>query len=194
MHGRYRQGMALNRAFQTHLHFFFRLYKKELRFLILFLGIFLVIHFVYYLFGKTALQTWIISNLTVKPGVALLNLLNSQEHAIANGTYILSKSVSLSILAGCDGSEGIFILISAILAYSTSIKTKLKGLLCGMLYIYTLNLIRIISLFYTAKYYNKYFNIVHGYIGQTFIIVMGCMFFIVWIRQSSEANEQKLYN
>jgi exosortase family protein XrtM len=172
-----------------HLHLFFSLYKKELRFLILFLGVFLVMHFVYYLFGKTALQTWIIYILTVKPGVALINLLTPQEHAIANGTYIISNSVSLSILAGCDGSEGMFILISAILAYSTSIKNKLKGLLYGITYIYTLNLIRIIALFYTAKYYNKYFNVVHGYIGQTFIIIMGCVFFTVWIRKSSLSNE-----
>jgi exosortase/archaeosortase family protein len=53
----------------------------------------------------------------------------------------MSKSVLLSILAGCDGSEGMFILISAILAYSTNIKTKLKGLIYGIAYIYILNLI-----------------------------------------------------
>ena len=181
--------MARDSMFKKHLHLFFRLYRKELRFLVLFLGIFLVMHFLYYVFGKTDLQTWIISILTVKPGVALINLLSPQEHAYANGTLMMSKSVSLSILAGCDGSEGIFILISAILAYSTNIKTKLKGLVYGIMYIYTLNLIRILALFYTAKYYNKYFNIVHGYIGQTFIIVMGCLFFIVWIRKSSPSNE-----
>ena len=185
--------MASNRAFLKHLHFFFRLYKKELRFLVLFIGIFLVMHFLYYLFGKTDLQTWIISILTVKPGVALINLLTPQEHAYANGTFMMSKSVSLSILAGCDGSEGMFILISAILAYSTNIKTKIKGLIYGIAYIYILNLIRIVSLFYTAKYYNKYFNIVHGYIGQTFIIVMGCVFFIIWIRTSSLSNEKLSY-
>jgi exosortase family protein XrtM len=186
--------MTANRAFRHRLHFFFRLYKKELRFLVLFIGIFLVMHFLYYLFGKTDLQTWIISILTVKPGVAIINMLTPQEHAYANGTLMMSKSVSLSILAGCDGSEGIFILISAILAYSTTIKTKLKGLVYGIAYIYILNIIRIVSLFYTAKYYNKYFNIVHGYIGQTFIIVMGCIFFIIWIRFSSIYDEKPSYN
>jgi exosortase family protein XrtM len=181
--------MAPSRAFQKHLHFFFRLYKKELRFLILFLGIFLSIHFLYYLLDKTAVQNWIISVLTVKPGVALINLLSPQERAFANGTYLISKSVSLAILPGCDGSEGIFILISAILAYSTSIINKLKGLICGILYIYILNIIRIASLYYTAKHYDQYFNIVHGYIGQTFIIVMGCLFFIVWVKTSVSINE-----
>ena len=116
--------MAPNRAFLKHLHLFFSLYKKELRFLVLFIGIFFVMHFFYYLFGKTDLQTWIISILTVKPGVALINLLTPQAHAYANGAFMMSKSVSLSILAGCDGSKVMFILISAILAYSTNTINK----------------------------------------------------------------------
>ena len=185
--------MTHNRFFQKHLHFFFRLYRRELRFLVLFIGIFIVMHFSYYLFGKTDLQSWFISILTVKPGVAIINFLTPQEHAYSSGTFVMSKSVSLSILAGCDGSEGIFILISAILAYSTTIQTKLKGLVYGVAYIYILNIIRIVSLFYTAKYYNKYFNIVHGYIGQTFIIVMGCIYFIIWIRTSSLSDEKTSY-
>jgi exosortase family protein XrtM len=181
--------MTPSRNFQKHLHFFFRLYKRELRFLILFLGIFLAIHFFYYLLNRTAIQNWLISVLTVRPGAALINLFTSQEKAYAKGSYLMSKSVSLSILPGCDGSEGIFILLSAILAYSTSIKRKLQGLIFGLLYIYVLNLIRIVSLYYTAKYFSSYFNIVHGYIGQTFIIVMGCLFFIAWIRTSSTIHE-----
>lgn len=160
----------------------------ELRFALMFLLVFFVLHA-----GYTACQgTWIehavIDNATVRPSVVFIDWVSPEAQAQARGNRILSPLGSLSIVNGCEGLESLFLLWAAMIAFPSHWRRKLRGVLLGTLLIYLLNQARIITLFYALHEDRRWFDLLHGYIAPTFIIVAGGVFFLGWashtLRQS----------
>ena len=112
---------------------------------------------------------------------AVINLITPKEETFIDGKNIKSGGFSLEIAWGCEGVEGIFLIVAALTAYSMKYKWKVYGILTGTALLYTLNIIRIIFLYYTIKYKPSMFDIIHVYVGQTFIIFLGVLFFVTWI-------------
>lgn len=94
----------------------------------------------------------------------------------------LSKGTSVAILAGCNGVEAMICLTAAILAYSATWTQRLWGLLLGYLAIQSLNIVRIISLFYLLQWDKQWFEWAHLYIWQGLIFLDVLIVFIIWIR------------
>jgi len=69
------------------------------------------------------------------------------------------------------------------------IKQKIGGIVTGSVILYAANLVRIIVLYYTLKYKPAMFDVAHVYIGQTFIIFIGILFFMAWIGVFSRVHE-----
>jgi exosortase/archaeosortase family protein len=65
---------------------------------------------------------------------------------------------------------------------------KVAGILAGSLVLYLANLVRITGLYYTLKYRPGLFDLAHVYIGQTFIICVGILFFLTWITKFASAD------
>ena len=76
------------------------------------------------------------------------------HNVIARGNDILSarSGGGIEIVAGCNGVEAVLILVSAILAFPSPWKHKLAGMAIGFLAIQSLNVVRIISLFYLREW------------------------------------------
>ena len=69
------------------------------------------------------------------------------------------------------------------------IRRKILGILVGSLVMYIANLARTIGLYYTLKYRPNMFDLAHVYIGQTFFISVGILFFMAWITQFTRSDE-----
>lgn len=95
--------------------------------------------------------------------------------SLANGT-------SVAILAGCNGIEAMICLTAAILAYPATWAQRLWGLALGYLAIQSLNIVRIISLFYLLQWDKQWFEWAHLYIWQGLIFLDVLIVFIIWIR------------
>jgi exosortase H (IPTLxxWG-CTERM-specific) len=104
--------------------------------------------------------------------------------AVVQGKIIRSATTgfAVSIERGCNGVEAVLILISAVLAFPAPWKHKLVGIGCGFLAIQTLNLIRIISLFYLGQWNLKWFEWFHLYLWQALIILDAMVVWLVWLR------------
>lgn len=152
----------------------------ELRFAFLFLLIFLLLQYGYSACSGTAIEHLVIDVGTVRPSVAVINLIAPDDAAQASGQRILSPLGGLSVLNGCEGTESIFLLLAAIFAFNASWTHKLKGALLGTLLIYLLNQGRIVSLYFAAHHDRHWFDLLHGTIAPTLIIVLGCLFFLFW--------------
>ena len=159
---------------------FFRYNSKELTFIIVFISIFIAAQSLYYFskplnvpvfFQKS--NTWLSS--------VVINLITPKEKTFTENGFIKSGGFSMGIGWGCEGVEGIFLIIAAMIAYSMKLKWKLYGIMAGTVFLNVLNVIRIIVLYYTVKYQPSLFDIMHVYIGQTIIIFCGVLFFVVWI-------------
>lgn len=155
-----------------------------LRLVITFALIFFAMQWGYQSARGTALEQLVIDEATVKPSVALINWLSPSEQVKASGPQLLSPTTRLSVLNGCEGTESLFLIIAAIMAYRSPWRHKVIGLLAGTALIYTLNQGRIVGLYFALKQNQALFSALHGYIGPTLIIAIGCLFFMGWMQWS----------
>lgn len=150
-------------------------------FICLFLGFFALQSYAYYLVRGTLVEHWLVDELTVKPSAVLLDSLLPNDNVRAKGHQLISKSTRITVLNGCEGTESIFLLIAAILAFRATWSQKILGVVVGVLFIFILNQIRIVSLFLALKSSREWFQWIHGYIGPTIIIILSCAFFLGWL-------------
>jgi len=106
------------------------------------------------------------------------------HNVIARGNDILNAATGggIEIVAGCNGVEAVIILVSAVLAFPAPWKHKLIGIALGFLAIQTLNLVRIISLFYLHEWNQVWFEWFHLYLWQALIILDALVFWLIWLR------------
>jgi exosortase H (IPTLxxWG-CTERM-specific) len=114
------------------------------------------------------------------------------HHAIASGKELRSTTngFAISIERGCNGVEAVIILVSAMLAFPAPWKNKLTGMAIGFLAIQSLNLVRIISLFYLGQWNRMWFDWFHLYLWQALIVLDALVVFLVWLRYLPRANAE----
>ena len=108
----------------------------------------------------------------------LLNIFGTAAHASSN--YISSDLASVKIKEGCNGIYATMIFLAGIVAYPTSLRKKLIGVVLGTTALFIVNLVRVLSLFYLSAYYPSLFDEAHLYIWQFAIIIIGGLFWLVW--------------
>ncbi len=166
-------------------------YRKEIRFLFLFVILLAFFNFMYFLCGGTSVEDFVLSTLTAKPVYFAIKFLTPSEEVVLNGALLTSPHVNFKIVRGCDGMEGMLLMISAMCAFSLAWSDKLKGILYGVVFIYVFNLLRIIGLYYLARYYTSAFDFAHLFVGQSITVILVSVFFILWISKSLKKNEEK---
>jgi exosortase family protein XrtM len=181
--------VATNRDKQTGFSFPFQSYRKEIRFLLLFVCLMALLNFVYFLFGGTPVEEFVLAVLTAKPACAIIQLLTPADQVVLHGTNLSSPQVSFEIVRGCEGMEGILLMISAMCAFSMAWKEKLKGILVGVVFIYLFNQLRIVGLFYLMTYHAGTFYFAHLFVGQSITIVIVSVYFVLWTSRSMKHHE-----
>ena len=106
------------------------------------------------------------------------------KDVISEGVIIQSVSTGfgVQIAPGCDGIEAVIILISAIVAFPSPWKHKLVGIVIGFFAIQSLNLVRIISLFYLGQWDQVWFDWFHLYLWQALIVLDALAVWLIWLR------------
>jgi exosortase family protein XrtM len=181
--------MATSSGKPTNLWLPFQSYRKEMRFLLLFAGLLALLNFVYFLVGGTAVEEFILIQLTAKPTYTVIKFLTPSEEVLLNVTQLSSPHVNFEIVRGCEGMEGILLMISAMCAFTLAWKEKLKGILLGLVFIYVFNILRIVGLYYLMRFNPGAFYFAHLFVGQSITIVIVSLFFVLWISRSMKRNE-----
>ena len=153
-----------------------------LRFVLIFLGCLLLL-FTLEIVG--AVQAHVIVPFTA--GVAHVSVWCMQlfdRGVVADGNRILNAASGggIEIVAGCNGVEAVLILVSAVLAFPAPWKHKLIGIGLGFLAVQSLNLVRIISLFYMHEWNRVWFDWFHHYLWQALIVLDALVFWLIWLR------------
>ena len=147
-----------------------------------FVGLFALLMVVFYactfipLLEKRILPSYMKLNATVSAGI--LSVFG--EGARAKGTSVSSSRYSVDIRHGCDALEPTALFVAAVLAFPATIRSKLPGMVAGSIILAVINLVRIITLFYTGIYYPSAFNIMHEDIWQSLFILLSLLLWIVW--------------
>ncbi|MEW5925568.1 MAG: exosortase H [Candidatus Zixiibacteriota bacterium] len=111
----------------------------------------------------------------------LMNLFGADS--FVHQTFLSTSEYSINVVDGCNGIYATAILISGILAYPSTIKEKVYGVLLGTLAVFILNLGRVISLFYLGKAYPDIFEEVHIYVWHPIIILWAIFIWDFWSRK-----------
>jgi len=111
-----------------------------------------------------------------------LNLFG-QATSFSGGT-ISSGVHSVSIKQGCDALEPMAMFAAGIISFPASTRTKLKGLLYGILFLFSVNVLRIVSLFIVNRYRPSWFELMHVEIWQALFIILAISCWIFWIVRS----------
>ncbi|MEO8803218.1 MAG: exosortase H [Rudaea sp.] len=130
-------------------------------------------------------QTHVIAPFTSAIAHVSVWLMRLFDHGVlARNNDILNAATGggIEIVAGCNGVEAVLILVSAILAFPAPLKNKLVGIALGFVAIQTLNLVRIISLFYLHEWNQVWFEWFHLYLWQALIILDALVFWLIWLR------------
>ncbi|MEY4590492.1 MAG: hypothetical protein RL497_2568 [Pseudomonadota bacterium] len=155
-------------------------WRQAAWFAVKFCAFFLAMEYAYFAIPDDFLRDTLYFHVLVAPCVAVINFLNPAEQVLANHSLMTSAKASLEIVRGCDGAGTIFLLMAAVLAFSSPFKTKILGFLVGIFLLMAVNHLRIIGLYFIAAYQNSWFAPIHSYVAPTLIIMIGCVFFAVW--------------
>ncbi|MES9861096.1 MAG: exosortase H [Candidatus Thiodiazotropha sp. LLP2] len=130
-------------------------------------------------------QQWVVIPVTTfiaKTSAWIVQLFD--QDVLAYGIILQDKvsGFAVSIEAGCNGVEASIVLIAAMLAFPAPWRLKLIGIGVGILAIQSLNLLRVITLFYLGQWSHTAFEWAHLYIWQSLIILDVLVVFLIWLR------------
>jgi exosortase H (IPTLxxWG-CTERM-specific) len=123
---------------------------------------------------------------TANAAAATLNLLGGQVSV--SGAVISNGGFSVSIGSGCDGLVPIMLFICAVLVYPCKIKYKAAGTILGIVCLYLLNLLRIISLLYIGEHFREFFDMAHLLLWQSAMILTTVVLWLLWVRRTNHAQ------
>jgi exosortase family protein XrtM len=162
-----------------------RWFNKWLQFMV-FIGCYLLLNYGYFKIPDDLFMNVIYYHGVVSICADLINLLAPLEHVLAQQNHLLSAKANLEIVRGCDGAGVLFLVVSAIVAFPSTGRRKLIGLLLGIGLIYLLNLLRISILYFVIAYRPDWFQLLHVYLAPTLMVLVGCCYFAWWAFSATE--------
>jgi len=152
------------------------------RFLALFLGV-LLLFFVFEL--TPAGQHYLVipvTNTVAEISATIIRTFDTDTVASGKTIWNPVNGFGVTIEAGCNGVEASIFLVAVMLAFPSSWRQKLVGILLGIASVHILNLARIISLFYIGQWNKEFFDWAHLYIWQALIMLDVLVVFLLWLR------------
>ncbi|MBR6975485.1 MAG: exosortase H [Ottowia sp.] len=97
--------------------------------------------------------------------------------------YSPSPHFRLSVDPVCSGLEACIVLTAALLAFPATWGERLRGLLPGILALQTINLVRLVSLFFIGKKGGQQaYDIAHTFVWQALIVLSVPCVWLLWVR------------
>jgi len=148
---------------------------------LIFIGLFFIFQYSFQMSRDTVIERIAIDVITVKPSTWFINILNAPIQVISKAHQIISPDITLSVLNGCEGLDGIFLVLAAMVAVKIPLKYKIIGMLTSTILMYLLNQARIVILFFTLQYDRELFYLFHSTIAPMVIVLVSVTMFLFYI-------------
>lgn len=156
-----------------------------IRQVLIFLLVFMCLQILWAWQRHSPVCTFIVEGLTVKSATHLVNLLTPTVMAIAKGTSISAVGGGINVYSGCEGVEVMFMLMAAMLIAPLKLRAKLLGTLSGLVFVFMLNQIRLVCLFFVVRFDKNWFDLAHGLIAPIALVALTVMFFAYWLARNT---------
>jgi exosortase H (IPTLxxWG-CTERM-specific) len=120
-----------------------------------------------------------VTSLIASQGAFVLKILGLDVYA--SGITISGAGFSVKILGNCNAILETVLFLSAVMAFPATLKEKVIGGSLGTIFIYLLNLLRVVILYLIGVYAPQHFEESHIYISQSIFIFLVAIFWLCWI-------------
>jgi len=147
-----------------------------------FLLIFIALQMLYAWGQGSGVERLLVETITVGSAAWIIAHIDPHIAVLAIGREIIAPCGALSILNGCDGGEALLLLTAAISAAPVSGGWRIVGLLTALPFVYVVNQIRVVALFFAYCFARDSFAFLHGYAAPTAIVIACGIFFLSWLQ------------
>ena len=102
------------------------------------------------------------------------------ENASSADFSVLTPRFQFQIQRGCDAIAPSALFATAVIAFPAALRRKVPGVLIGVGALVTINLVRIVSLYYTGVYSPSAFEMVHVEVWQPLFILIAMLLWVAW--------------
>lgn len=141
-------------------------------------GIFLLAH--HHTFYRTS--PVLVRLLQVAPAAMIVETVSPGLEVIRLPDALAASQIEMRILKGCDGTEAWLMLLAAFIAFPAPLGRRLLGMLWGTAIVFGLNQLRIVTLFLIALHRMEWFEIAHGVVWQSVMVISVALFVLLWMR------------
>jgi exosortase H (IPTLxxWG-CTERM-specific) len=130
-------------------------------------------------------QIWVIQPFTATIAhisAAILQWFDSSVQAQGVTLWDQETGAAVSIQPGCNGVEAMIVVLAAMIAMPTQWRYRLLGIGFAFVAVQSLNLVRIISLFYLLQWNEDWFRWAHLYLWQALIMLDALIVYLLWLR------------
>ncbi|CAM3298422.1 exosortase family protein XrtF [Aequorivita lipolytica] len=169
----------------------FTKYKSVIRFVVLFLGTYLLLSICYAIYLKTSVSgnysPDFVTNLVAKQSSAVLETFGFyavlQPDSLEQGMLLtIDNHYTVNIVEGCNSISVIILFVAFIIAFAENFKKTFLFLFAGAVLIYIVNLLRIAILVVALYKFPQYENILHSVVFPGIIYSMVFILWMVWVR------------
>lgn len=173
-------------------------YKSVIRFVVLFLGSYLLLSVLYSFYLKASASGGYFpdyfTNLVARQSATILEAFGYGavlfENIARQGVFLtIEDKYSVNIVEGCNSISVIILFVSFIIAFAEGFKKTFLFLLVGMVLIYIVNLVRISLLVIALYKYPEYQELLHSVLFPAVIYGMVFLLWIAWVRMLKTSSE-----
>jgi len=115
---------------------------------------------------------------------AMLELLGQPVYQ--RGFFLNSPVINFEVTPAFTGIYQIVVLIGGLIAWSTSGRERLQGILIGTSLLMSINIFRIISIYFSALIIPEWVPLIHGVFWEGVMVLFVPLFWIYWVNRSSK--------
>lgn len=135
----------------------------------------------YSLYNSTFFNIYIADPLTHFQARLSSSILNIMGQATsAEGNVLRNSYTALDIKKGCDGIEPTMFFIIGVLLVPFNWRAKRYGLLVGLVALFSLNLLRIVGLYFAKVYWPSAFDTLHIHGGFALFFIITIIIWMTW--------------
>lgn len=177
----------------------FKKYKTVVKFVALFLGVYLLLGILYSLYLTTSKNGVFppdyITNLVAKQSAAVLDTFGygsvlTADHLEEGMLLTIENKYSVIIVEGCNSISVIILFVAFVIAFSEKFKKTFLFLFAGSVLIYIVNILRIAILVVALYKFPEYEDILHSVIFPGIIYSMVFILWMVWVRMLKPSADQ----
>lgn len=127
---------------------------------------------------RNTVYPWLLHQLASYSGTVLRFL--GEDIPRVTGAVITSDRISLEISRGCDALEPFILFAAAVVAFPTSLRAKIWGVVGGFIVLHLADLLRILALYYIGIHLPNLFHFAHVDFGQAIFVLFTISLWVAW--------------